>query len=63
MYVAPDASPPSSDICLVRGCYGVSLVVRGVSRAFSGVSEPGRVLGKLDFSFSRKQTCSRICEL
>ena len=39
----------SSGICLVWGCHGVPLVVRGVSRSFSGVSEPGHAIGAVGF--------------
>ena len=45
--VATDGLP--TVICLVRGCYGVSLVVWGVSRSFSGVSERGHVLRVVGF--------------
>ena len=49
VYMCSAGRVASSDICVVRGCYGVSLVVRGVSRSFSGVSEPGDVLGVVGF--------------
>ena len=35
----------SCDICLVRGCYGVSPLVRKSSRSFSGVGEPAHAFG------------------
>ena len=42
--VAPDGSPPVVYACLVSGCHGGLIIVRGNSRSFSGVSEPGHVL-------------------
>ena len=39
----------SCDIFLVRGCYGVSPLVRKSSRSFSGVGEPVHAFGAVGF--------------
>ena len=50
----------SSNVCPVRGCQGVALVAKGVSRGLVTSVSPDMHAGLYGLSFEGKQTCSEI---